>query len=98
MYLVGNRLYQMVIVGSKAYINGKNPNTFLNSLSITPKETTAAAPQHKLTPSSNKSASSERVSPEALRKKQEQQYKSIQLHENVKHSLEHAHAAKHWGG
>jgi len=97
MYLVDKQLYQMVVAGSKAYINGKTPNTFLNSLSITPKETAVARPQHSSNLSSNTSTNTKYVSPEDLRKKEERQYKSIMLHENVKHSLEHAHAGKHWG-
>jgi hypothetical protein len=96
MYLVDNNFYQLVVVGSKAYINGKAPATFLNSLSITPKTTaTVSAPVHK--PASGFAQQQQDLSPEALRKKQEQQYKSIMLHENVKHSLEHAKAGQPWG-
>ncbi len=35
MFLVGNRLYQLVVVGHKAYLAEGNPNKFLNSLTIT---------------------------------------------------------------
>lgn len=43
IFLVGNRLYQLVAVGSKPYLKGNSPNKFLSSLSIAPQTASSTA-------------------------------------------------------
>jgi hypothetical protein len=83
LYLVGDRLYQLAVVGSKPYLKESSPNQFLNSLSISHQTASPTSP-------TTGSSSSQGTSADMQRQSEEMQARSAARHQKMQEQQDRA--------
>jgi hypothetical protein len=94
-YLVGNKLYQLVVAGSKSYLAAPKVTEFLNSLTIIQPgtahaPTTASSTSASSTASSSTSLTSSKISSDMEKHREEMAAQSAALHQKVTENLNRA--------